>query len=166
MAAFVCGMPHAVQRYLDDEPAALIGAGRIPSAGDRFDLEVAKLLLADRTLSLTGLAEAMRRRSERGERLCDAIIATGFVTADAYYRAVATFYGLRFVDLAAEPGDPDAIEDASGFAERGLLPWRRENGRLLIAASAIGPEHIEWADARFGDGAYDFVIVAPRRSPR
>lgn len=166
MAALVCAMPHAVQRHFEDEPAELIGAGRMTSAGDRFDLEVAKQLLADRILSLTGLAEAMRRRGETGERLADAIISTGIMSADAYYRTVAVFYGLRFVDLDAEPADPAAVDDTSGFLEQGLLPWRREDGRLLIAASTIGPDHIEWADARFGDGAYDFVIVAPRQGAR
>lgn len=156
-------MAHAVQRRFDHDAADLIGIDRFPSAGDRFDLEVAKVLLARKTLSLTGLATAMRRRGEWGSSLAQTIISAGLVRPMDYYRAVAETYGLPFVDLQREPIDPalTRIEDRSDYAERAMVPWQMKGGRLLIATTAISREHIEWADARFGEDGYDFVITSP-----
>lgn len=156
-------MTHVVQRRFDHDAADLVGIERFPSAGDRFDLEVAKVLLARKTLSLTGLATAMRRRGEWGSSLAQTIISSGLVRPMDYYRAVAETYGLPFVDLQREPIDPalTRIEDRSDYAERAMVPWQMRDGQLLIATTAISREHIEWADARFGENGYDFVITAP-----
>jgi hypothetical protein len=154
-------MPHAVQRHFDDDATSLIGVDRFAMTGDRFHLEVAKLLLERKQLSLTGLATALRMRAKRKTGLAGIIIAYGKLDPAVYYRGVAELYGLPFVDLAAEPPDP-AVPD-EGFAVWHMRPWREEDGRLLIATSAISKEHIEWADARFGENGYDFVIAVPDR---
>jgi len=157
------GMPHAVQRSFDQDAADLIGVERFPSAGDRFDLEVAKLLVARRTLSLTGLASAMKRRAEWGSSLSQTIISAGLMRPMDYYGAVAECYGLPFVDLQKEPIDPalTRIEDRADYAARTMVPWQRKDGRLLIATTTINRENVEWADARFGENGYDFVITSP-----
>lgn len=159
---FAGAMPHAVPRTFDDA-ADLIGLDRFPSPGDRFDLEVARLLLARRTISLTGLAMAMQRRAEGGMTLAQCILAGGLITASDYYRAVAACYGLPFVDLVREPADPSLAtgKDQAEYAARSLRPWRLREGRLVLAVSSISRETVEWADARFGPDGYDFVIAAP-----
>ena len=154
-------MPHPVQRSFDDNAADLIGVDRLPSAGDRFDLEVAKLLVSRKALSLTGLATAMRFRAETGKSLAQSILSTGLIVPADYYRAVADCYGLPFVDLQAEPADPSLGELATLFQARAMLPWRRRDGRLLLAVSSVSRETVEWADACLGETGYDFVIAAP-----
>ncbi|RYE87634.1 MAG: glycosyltransferase [Hyphomicrobiales bacterium] len=156
-------MPHAVQRNFDHDSADLIGVDRFPSAGDRFDLEVAKLLLAQKTLTATGLAVAIQRRGEWGSSLAQTIISAGLVRPIDYYRTVAEAYGLPFVDLQKEPIDPELtrIEDRADYAERSMVPWQMQDGRLMIATTAITRDHVEWADARFGEHGYDFVITSP-----
>jgi len=154
-------MAHPVPRSFDDNAADLIGVDCLPSAGDRFDLEVAKLLVARKALSLTGLANAMRLRAERGISLADAILATGLLQPADYYRAVADCYGLPFVDLQAEPADPSLGELATLFQARSMLPWRRRDGRLILAVSSVSRETVEWADVHLGETGYDFVIAAP-----
>ena len=156
-------MAHAVHRSFDQDAADLIGVDRFPSAGDRFDLEVAKLLMARRTLSLTGLATAMQRRAQSGSSLAQTIISAGLVQPMDYYRTVAECYGLPFVDLHEEPIDPalTRIEDRAHFAEHTMVPWQNRGGRLLIAAPTISRENVEWADAHFGENGYDFVITSP-----
>jgi hypothetical protein len=155
-------MANTVRRSLDQDAADLIGVDRFPSPGDRFDLEVAKLLLSRGVLSLTGLATAMRQRAERASSLAQAIIATGLPQAD-YYRAVADCYGLRYVDLEREPVDAalTTVNDRADYADRLMVPWQSRDGRLLIATTAISRENVEWADARFGETGYDFVITVP-----
>lgn len=152
-------MPHPVQRHFADDATSLLGVDRYAKTGDRFHLEVAKLLLERKQLSLTGLATALRMRVKRKSGLAGIIIAHGKLDPAVYYRTVAELYGLPFVDLAAEPADPALPAD--GFAKWSMRPWREEDGRLLIATAAISKEHIEWADARFGETGYDFVIAVP-----
>src|SRR5690606_84696 len=131
-------MTHAVPRSFDHDPTDLIGVDRFPSAGDRFDLEVANLLVARKTLSLTGLATAMRRRAETGARLAEAIIATGPVAPNDYYRAVAECYGLPFIDLEMQPIDPTLAhdDDRADHAQRAMGPWQSRDGRPGVGATA------------------------------
>ena len=159
-------MPHAVQRRFDQSAAELIGLDRFRAAGDRFDLDVAKLLLARKLISLTGLALALRQRAETGASLAQTLLASGTVAAADYYSAVADTYGLPFVDLARQPVDPALSGPEPDYAERAMVPWRKHDGRLVIATSSISREHVEWADARFGAEGYDFVITVPSATAR
>lgn len=156
-------MPHAVQRRFDQSTAELIGLERFRAPGDRFDLDVAKLLLARKLVSLTGLAIALRQRAETGAGLAETLLSLGVVAPADYYRAVADTYGVPFVDLQQQPIDPALASpniDAD-YAELDMVPWQRRDGRLVIAATSISREQVEWADARFGTDGYDFVIAAP-----
>ena len=150
-------MPHAVERHFDDQ-ADLIGLDRSLMTGDRLHLEVAKLLLERKLLSLTGLATALRLRSRQKAGLDRIIIAHGNVAPADYYQAVADVYGLPFVDLAI---DPPAFGLDTVDLPPAMIAWRRGNAKLLIATSAISRGDIEWADGRFGENGYDFVIAAP-----
>ena len=155
-------MAHAVKRSVDDT-SELLGLPRERSSGERLHLEVAKLLLEKRLLSLTGLAVAMRQAPEWGSGLAQTIISSGQVRPIDYYRTVAEVYGVRFVDLKAEPIDATLVDvkDRADYAERHLVPWRKIDGRLLIATTEISAEHFNWGDARFGADNYDFVITSP-----
>lgn len=156
-------MPHAVQRRFDQSTAELIGLDRFRAAGDRFDLDVARLLLARKLVSLTGLAIALRQRAETGAGLAETLLSSGVVAPTDYFRAVADTYGLPFVDLQRQPVDPalTSPDTRADYAERAMVPWQMHDGRLVIATSSISREHVEWADARFGVEGYDFVITAP-----
>jgi cellulose synthase/poly-beta-1,6-N-acetylglucosamine synthase-like glycosyltransferase len=155
-------MAHAVKRHIDDN-SELLGVPRERTFGERVHLEVAKLLLERKLLSLTGLAVAMRQASDWGSSLSQTIISAGEVRPVDYYRAVADVYGVRFVDLTKEPIDETlvTVEDRAEYAERHMVPWRKLDGRLMIAATEITAEHFNWGDARFGADNYDFVITSP-----
>jgi glycosyltransferase XagB len=156
-------MPHAVQRRFDQSATELIGLERFRAPGDRFDLDVAKLLLARKLVSLTGLAIALRQRAETGASLAETLLSSSVVTPADYYRAVADAYGRPFVDLQRQPVDPALTSPGThaDYAKRAMVPWQMHDGRLVIATSSISREHVEWADARFGAEGYDFVIAAP-----
>jgi len=155
-------MAHAVKRSIDDT-TELLGVPRERSSGERLHLEVAKLLLEKKLLSLTGLAVAMRQAAEWGSGLAQTVISSGQVRPIDYYKAVAEVYGVKFIDLKAEPIDETLVEvgDRADYAERHLVPWRKIDGRLMIAATEISAEHFNWGDARFGADNYDFVITSP-----
>jgi cellulose synthase/poly-beta-1,6-N-acetylglucosamine synthase-like glycosyltransferase len=156
-------MPRAVppSRYADS--SELIGIDRHQTESDRFHLEVAKLLLERKMVTLTGMARALNARAGWGSNLAQNLIGQGHIRPVDYYRTVADVYGLRFVDLQREPPDSSLAEitDRADYAERNLLPWRRVNGKLLIATTSVTKDHFEWGDARFGEDNYDFVITSP-----
>lgn len=156
-------MAYAVARSFESDAAELLGVPRERTAGDRLHLDVAKLLISNKTLRLTDLAIAMRQTAEWGSSLASTIIALGFVRPIDYYRAVAEVYGLPFVDLQKEPIDESLtrVEDRADYAERNIVPWRRIDGRLILAATEISTEHFLWGDERFGADNYDFVITSP-----
>ncbi|MEQ1902108.1 MAG: glycosyltransferase family 2 protein [Devosia sp.] len=141
----------------------MLGASRQQTLGDRLHLEVAKLLIERKLVTLTGLANAMRQAAEWRSSLAQTLIASGQVRPVDYYRVVAEIYGLPFVDLSQDPIDPEVteIEDRADYPERNLVPWRRVNGRTILAATEITAEHFDWADARYGADNYDFVITSP-----
>jgi cellulose synthase/poly-beta-1,6-N-acetylglucosamine synthase-like glycosyltransferase len=156
-------MAHAVARSFEGDPAELLGVPRERTAGDRLHLDVAKLLISNKTLRLTDLAIAMRQTAEWGSSLASTIIALGLVRPIDYYKAVAEVYGLPFVDLQKEPIDQSLtrVEDRADYAERNIVPWRKIDGRLILAATEISTDHFLWGDERFGADNYDFVITSP-----
>jgi cellulose synthase/poly-beta-1,6-N-acetylglucosamine synthase-like glycosyltransferase len=156
-------MVHIVPRSHDVEYAELVGVDRHQTETDRFHFEVVGLLLERKLLSLTGLARALNARADWGSDVGRIIIGQGHVRPMDYYRAVADVYGTPFVDLQKEPVDASLtdVQDRADYAERNLIPWRKVNGRLLIATTAISKDSFEWGDARFGADNYDFVITSP-----
>jgi hypothetical protein len=157
-------MAHQVSRSPAEDGSALLGVPCATTIGDRMHLEVAHLLLARKLVTLTGLAIAMRQAAEWGSSLAQTLIATGQVRPVDYYRTVADVYGLRFVDLKAQPIDPDLVvlEDRAEYTARQVVPWQRdEGGKLLLATPEITTDHFQWADAKFGEERYDFVTTSP-----
>ncbi|RYE08834.1 MAG: glycosyltransferase [Hyphomicrobiales bacterium] len=156
-------MAYLVSRTHESDNSELLGVPRDSTVGTRLHLEVAKLLIERKLLSLTGLATAMRHAAEWGSNLAQTLISSGEVRPMDYYRGVADVYGVRFVDLRQEPIDESlvTVEDRAEYAERHIVPWRKIDGRLLIATTEITAEHFNWGDRRFGHENYDFVITSP-----
>src|SRR6218665_2920134 len=145
-------MANAVPRTRFDDGTELLGVPKARSLGDRFDLEVANYLVAKRSLKLTELAVALRQKAEWGSTLAQTVISLGFIRPIDYYRTVAEVYGLPFVNLQQEPIDETLvkIDDRLDYADRGMIPWRTVNGKVVLAATTLTAAHIEWADARYG----------------
>jgi len=156
-------MAFLVSRTQPDDGAELLGVPKARSLGDRFDLEVAHYLVDRKALKLTDLAVALRQKAEWGSTLAQTVISLGYIRPIDYYRTVAEVYGLPFVNLQQQPIDETLvkIEDRLDYADRGIIPWRTVNGKLVLAATTLTADHIEWADARFGLDNYDLVITSP-----
>src|SRR3569832_2405683 len=96
----------------------------------------------------------MRQAGEWGSGLAQTIISSGQVRPIDYYKTVAEVYGVRFVDLRAEPIDEGLIDvhDRADYAERHLVPWRKVDGRLMIATTEISADRGGGGGARGGAG--------------
>ncbi|MEA2977329.1 MAG: glycosyltransferase XagB [Alphaproteobacteria bacterium] len=125
------------------------------------DRALGDLLAGRRILTLPQLDEAVRLAETWNVRLGDAILARNWIRPDVYYQALANYYDLPFVDLGNEPPDASLVvaADADSYTQRLLMPWRRRDGRIVIATAEPGPETILFARQRWGT-AIEFAVTS------
>jgi len=85
-------------------------------------------------------------------RLGDVILANRWMGAMGFYRVLSKQFGLTFVDLMKQP--PEVGLDSaliSEYAQRLALPWRMENGQLIVAVADPCPDVFEWARKTYGE---------------
>jgi cellulose synthase/poly-beta-1,6-N-acetylglucosamine synthase-like glycosyltransferase len=123
------------------------------------DRTLGDLLVARRVLSLPQLDEAVGLAETWHVRLGDAILSRNWVEPAVYYQAVAYHYELAFVDLIRDAPGPAllAAADADIYARMLTIPWRRRDGRIVIATAVPGPEVVLLARERWGTDI-EFVV--------
>jgi glycosyltransferase XagB len=125
------------------------------------DRALGDLLVARRVLDLPQLDEAVGLAETWHVRLGDAISSRNWVTPAVYYQAVAFHYELPFVDLIRDAPDVTLLsaDEADTYARRLTIPWRRSEGRIVIATAEPGPETLLFARKRWGVGT-TFVVAS------
>ncbi len=143
-----------------DETAPATRPARLSAAA--LSLAAGELLVGQGHLGFADLSRAARESAEWNHDLSHVLIARGMVRRMQYYQAVAQIYDLPFVNLRDEPSDPLLIhpDDRIDYTSLNLMPWRMDEGCVLIATIAVTPEAEEWALDRYGP-AYAFVITSP-----
>ena len=98
------------------------------------------LLVARHVLTLEQFDEAVRLAETWQVRLGDAILSRSWSDPQHYYRTIAEHFDLPFVNLLEQPPDPALLRasDADFYAQRLMIPWARQEGRILIATAAVG----------------------------
>ena len=125
-----------------EAPAAAAGAaaprlrplGR-PQGPERRPL--GQILLESGAVAPGDLMKAVALRERHGKPLAEVLRAHGWVSEADLAAAQALQWGLRRIDPVAEPPDPRLV-DRLGAAEclaRGLLPWRRAGGAVVIGTA-------------------------------
>ncbi|MCW0466328.1 hypothetical protein NB705_003401 [Xanthomonas sacchari] len=94
------------------------------------------------------------------------VLAQRGVAPLRFYTVLAEHFGLHFVNLLKQPIDPALFqpEHLADYAQRLVLPWREEDGHLVLAVADPGPEIFAWARATYGEqvrfvGTSKFDIV-------
>src|ERR1700674_2343247 len=125
------------------------------------DRALGDLLVARRVVSLPQLDEAVGLAETWHVRLGDAILSRNWADPAVYYQAVAYHYELPFVDLIRDSPDPTllAAADADTYARKLTIPWRRREGRIVVATAEPGPEVVLFARERWGT-AIEFVVAS------
>jgi len=125
------------------------------------DRALGDLLVGRRIITLPQLDEAADLAERWNVRLGDALLSRNWMDSRLYYETYAQNFDLPFVDLIAEPPEPDLLlaGDADLYASRLTMPWRRRDGRLLIATAEPGPQTLLFARDRWGPGI-EFVVVS------
>jgi cellulose synthase/poly-beta-1,6-N-acetylglucosamine synthase-like glycosyltransferase len=125
------------------------------------DRALGDLLVERRVLSLAQLDEAVGLAETWNVRLGDALLSRNWIEPRRYYETYARHFDLPFVDLIQEPPDPAILapDEADLCAQRLTVPWRRRNGRMVIATAEPGPETVLFARGRWGS-EIEFVVAS------
>ena len=126
------------------------------------DRALGDLLVGRRVITLPQLDEAVDLAETWNVRLGDAMSVAQLDRSAALLRGLAHHFDLPFVDLVHEPPDLRAAgrrPRADIYARRLTMPWRRRDGRMVIATAEPGPETVLFARQRWG-AAIDFVVAS------
>jgi cellulose synthase/poly-beta-1,6-N-acetylglucosamine synthase-like glycosyltransferase len=128
------------------------------SASDRA---LGDMLVGRRVLTLPQFDDAVRLAESWNVRLGDAILARNWIHPQTYYESIGFYYELPFVDLVNDPPDLALLDasEAEVYAQALTIPWRKRDGRTVIATAEPGPETVLFARQRWGT-AVDFVVAS------
>jgi len=125
------------------------------------DRALGDLLVGRRVITLPQLDEAVDLAETWNVRLGDALLSRNWMEPRHYYETYAQNFDLPFVDLVRDPPDHALLvsTETDIYALRLTLPWRRREGRLVIATAEPGPETVLFARRRWGTGI-EFVVAS------
>ncbi|MDS9992527.1 glycosyltransferase [Xanthomonas sp. A2111] len=127
---------------------------------------IGEALVAAGVIDPPQLQNALALQARWRSRLGDVVLAQRGVAPLRFYTVLAEHFGLHFVNLLKQPIDPALFqpERLADYAQRLVLPWREEDGQLVLAVADPGPETFAWARATYGEqvrfvGTSKFDIV-------
>jgi len=125
------------------------------------DRALADLLIGRGIVTLAQHDEAVALAEQWDVRLGDAILSRDWMQPAAYYQGIAYHFELPLIDLIKQPPDPTLLKsaDADFYARNLTMPWREQDGRLLIATAEPGPETVLFARKRWG-ASVQFVVAS------
>ncbi|WP_429002949.1 glycosyltransferase family 2 protein [Xanthomonas sacchari] len=139
--------------------------GRLPTEGG-LQAPIGEALVAAGVIDPPQLQNALSLQARWRSRLGDVVLAQRGVAPLRFYTVLAQHFGLHFANLLKQPIDPALFqpERLADYAQRLVLPWREEDGHLVLAVADPGPEIFAWARATYGEqvrfvGTSKFDIV-------
>jgi cellulose synthase/poly-beta-1,6-N-acetylglucosamine synthase-like glycosyltransferase len=125
------------------------------------DRALGNLLAGRRVITLPQLDEAVDLAEKWNVRLGDALLSRNWIDPRIYYETFAQNFDLSFVDLVREPPDLELLvaSETDIYVRRLTLPWRRRDGRIVIATAEPGPETVLFARQRWGT-AIEFAVAS------
>lgn len=136
-------------------------SAQIPFAVPHANAHIGDALVRDGLLSQARLDEALALQARWGTRLGDILLAKGWVRAYDFYRTLSVQFELPFVDLLKSPPDESlfAMADLDQYAQSLYLPWKQENGKVLIAVADPSETMLAQLEDRYGKSVR-FVITS------
>lgn len=136
-------------------------SAQIPFAVPHANAHIGDALVRDGFLSQAHLDEALALQARWGTRLGDILLAKGWVRAYDFYRTLSVQFELPFVDLLKSPPDENlfVMAELDQYAQSLYLPWKQENGKLLIAVADPSETMLAQLEDRYGKSVR-FVITS------
>ncbi|WP_127901704.1 glycosyltransferase family 2 protein [Solirhodobacter olei] len=109
-------------------------------------------LIEQGLITLPQLDEATQLAESWGASLTDVLLARSWIDPASYYLSLAERFGTRYVSLLKEAPNPEFLreDEVADYSRELTMPWRKENGRLVIATARPGPEVMFFIRQRWG----------------
>jgi glycosyltransferase XagB len=116
---------------------------------------IGDVLVESGLLTAEQLTEALDLSRRWGVFLGEAVMAKGWVKPLDFYGALSRHLGIRFVNLVESPSDASLLKfmDIPAYNRLLLVPWRKDQGRVVVATANPGPETDAFVRKRFGEAA-------------
>jgi cellulose synthase/poly-beta-1,6-N-acetylglucosamine synthase-like glycosyltransferase len=134
---------------------------QVPYSIPQHQAHIGDALVRDGLLNQAHLDQALSLQARWGTRLGDILLAKGWVRAYDFYRTLSSQFKLPFVDLLKSPPDETlfAMDDLDHYAQSLYLPWKQENGALLVAIADPSEAMLAQLRTRYGESV-QFVITS------
>ena len=126
-------------------------------------LRLGESLIQATLITTEQLEEALAIQKNSGARLGEILVSLGYIHYLTLYQHIAELLGIPFINLREEPCDTTLLETdiAQSFLDLRVLPWRKENGRLLVAITEPESDIQTKIESDFGDKV-GFVLATPQ----
>jgi cellulose synthase/poly-beta-1,6-N-acetylglucosamine synthase-like glycosyltransferase len=127
---------------------------------DKANKLLGELLIAKDLITSADLKQALEQQGESGGLIGAILVSEGYLSNLELARAIAEKEDLDFVDTLITPPDLKLLEESekSQYLRLESIPWRRENGVVVIATAAITEQLKSWASLKYG--RYNFAITS------
>ncbi len=111
-----------------------------------------QILLRRGLITDAQLARVLLLQKRFGSRLGDILVSEGIINYHALYQAVADHYRLPYANLLESPPDVSLLKATSigEYIKRGIIPWKKQDGEIIIALSEITEPNVLWCKKHFG----------------
>ncbi len=118
-------------------PAVAGGRPRPRWADLSPDRSLALRLLQEGFVAPDAVLRSLELQKRHGGRLEDILLAQGLLAPATLYAAMAAHHGVRQIDPADDPPDPELVDrlGAARCLRDGLLPWRRIGAATVVATA-------------------------------
>ncbi len=125
------------------------------------DLGVGQLLVRHKAITQEQFEEALELATDWGSPIADVLMSRWWIQADVYSRAFAAHHGMRYVHLDREPPERELLSsaDAGVYARSLVIPWRKVDGRLILATTDPSPAMLLFARRKWGPDI-GFVVTS------
>jgi cellulose synthase/poly-beta-1,6-N-acetylglucosamine synthase-like glycosyltransferase len=123
---------------------------------------IGEILLKHRFITDLELSHALSLQQRSGGRMGDILIGQDNVSYYALYQAIAEQYGVPFVDLLRKPPEASLLHQAEAetYLRLQAIPWRKENGKVIVAVCDPSLQVLLWIKQRFGSNT-SVAITSP-----
>ncbi|NET71334.1 MAG: glycosyltransferase [Sphaerospermopsis sp. SIO1G2] len=120
------------------------------------------MLLQQRLVPKEILLHALRYQRQYGGKLGDILACHGRLPLLLTYRLLARHHGMAFLNLMETQADKSVMDEQhiADYIQEGVVPVRREDGRLLVAT--CNPANYEQLSALFPGENLSWYTTSPR----
>ncbi|MFO1242549.1 MAG: glycosyltransferase [Rickettsiales bacterium] len=135
----------------------------LAGSGGLLSPPLGQWLLKKNSITADQLQDALEEQHRSGTRLGEILIMRGILSPLNLYVTLAEQKEARLIDLSLQPPDPDLAEPAllPLYLAHRMIPWRKEEGKLVIAAAEPDDPVVREITHRFGRNCR-IALATPR----